>query len=36
MLDTISKAAWTVVAVSVAVIMVNTAVNSVKKNQKGN
>ena len=36
MLDNISKAAWTVVAVSVAVIMVNTAVNSVKKNHKGN
>lgn len=35
MLDSISKAAWTVVAVSVAVIMVNTAVNTVKKN-KGN
>lgn len=35
MLDTISKAAWTVVAVSVAVIMVNAAANSVKKN-KGN
>lgn len=35
MLDNISKAAWTVVAVSLAVIMVNTAVNTVKKN-KGN
>lgn len=36
MLETISKAAWTAVAVSVAVIMVNAAVSSVKKNQKGN
>lgn len=36
MLDAISKTAWTVVAVSVAVIMVNSAVNSIKKNQKDN
>lgn len=36
MLETISKAAWTAVAVSVAVIMVNAAVKSVNNAKKGN